>query len=155
MSMSKAKTKMQVSRLVSLPAKDKEAFGVEPQQIRNDLGSSLERFCSSDDEAQRVVDWLVFTRDAESRKFRPAPGEIPDAVREVREIEARGSTTGIEGCDICDGQPWITITRRIIDPVTKQAEDRLGSQRCHCDKGQWFRQKDRENNAKREAGQPV
>lgn len=83
MATTKPEIKKLVTRLVQLPAQDKTLFGVEPQEIRDEIGKVLERWAKSDDHANRMVDWILFDRPPEQRKWRPTPGEIRDASEAV------------------------------------------------------------------------
>lgn len=151
----KGQIKKQVDRLCQLASQDPTLFGDDQvATIRAELGRALERYSSSDDEAMRAVDWLIFKRPSDTRIFRPAAGEIPEAIREVREIADRESKSP-DGCPECEGQPWVTIEKIVIDYHTGQPMPRSGSRRCFCSRGQWFRAKDKENAAKRAMGQPV
>ncbi len=140
----KANIKVQVNRLMGLKGQDPSGFGDEMvQSMRAEFGRTLERYCSSDEEAYRVTDWLIFQRPEDQRIFRPAPGEIPDAVREVRQAAEREQDTP-EGCPECEGHPWVTVQKTVIDSYTGQPMLREGSRRCYCSRGQWFRSKDAE-----------
>jgi len=79
MATTKFHTRKLVDELCSLPAQDKSMFDIDPQQIRDQLGKTLERFAGSDEHARRIVDWLLFDRTPEQRKYRPTPGEIREA----------------------------------------------------------------------------
>ncbi len=80
----------------------------------------------------------------------PTPAELSAICSELQDTKQ----VLPPGCEICEGQPWITIQKRIVGPdgVPYMAD---GSKRCSCAKGQWFQQKDRENRQKRELGLPV
>lgn len=97
----KAEIKKLVTRLVQLPAQDSTMFGVAPEDIRESLGKALERYAASDDHATRMVDWLIFDRDPDQRKFRPTPGEIKDASESVSRVKIQQGE-GI--CQSCEGR---------------------------------------------------
>ncbi len=83
MATTKPEIKKLVTRLVQLPAQDKTMFGVDGQEIRDEIGRVLERWAKNDDHARRLVDWLLFDRDPDQRKWRPTPGEIREAAEAV------------------------------------------------------------------------
>jgi len=83
MATTKGEIRKLVTRLVQLPAQDKTMFGVDGQEIRDELGKVLERFAKTDDHATRMVEWILFDRPLEQRKWRPTPGEIKDAAEAV------------------------------------------------------------------------
>lgn len=98
MATTKGEIRKLVTRLVQLPAQDKTMFGVDGQEIRDELGKVLERWAKTDDHATRMVEWILFDRAPDQRKWRPTPGEIRDAAEAVP-IEKPG-TRGA-GCPAC------------------------------------------------------
>ncbi len=108
------------------------------EALKHSAGNSMER-------ARKVIDALMADRDT-----CPSPHEIRAAGEMVRQQEDRAP----DGCEICRGQAWVSIqvTRPDINGIMMTFD---GAKRCDCTKGQWFRQKDRENDAKRAAGLPV
>lgn len=136
----------QIMRFSSLPK-----FPMHPQGVK-ELRETLRRHTSTLDRATSVVDKLLDDLDR-----CPTPKELVAASAEVaRQVEAVP-----HGCEICEGQPWVTVQKLVWEYPQAQGERRGkqymadGSERCHCSKGQWFREKDRENKKKREAGLPV
>ncbi len=155
MAVSKTYLKSLVNRLCSLPGQKGqsdlyETPGEAKQAIRNELGRALERHAVSDQHGDRIVEALM------RGTFRPVPAEIAAMASEIPSQQVLP-----EGCDICAGQPWVSVER--IQWEFPKAEGAMrgkqyiasGSKRCECAKGRWFQQKDCENEAKRAAGLPV
>jgi len=119
-----------VTRLCAMPSQDKDVFFVDPQDIRDNLGHTLERYAQSDDEATRIVEWLVFERSAEQRRFRPQEWEIPEAARVVRERELAANTP--RGCVNCEGTGCFYVKKLARDPITGVFYDADCQQLCDC-----------------------
>lgn len=71
----------------------------------------------------------------------------------------------VGGCELCEGRPWVSVERTVFE-FPRAYHDELrdlrgvayrasGACRCDCAKGRWLRERDRENDARRAAGQPV
>lgn len=105
MATTKRHTSGLVDELCVLPSQDSAMFGVEPQQIRDLLGKAIERYAVADDHARRMVDWLLFERLPENRKFRPTPGEIREASEAVPR-EKPGAPM-VADCELCGGSGGI------------------------------------------------
>src|SRR5260370_227776 len=103
MATTKGELKKLVTKLVQLPAQDKTMFGVDGQEIRDELGGQLERWAKSDDHSLRILYSLLFDREPDQRKWRPTPGEIRDASEAVP--VARPSDGA--GCAECDWQGFL------------------------------------------------
>ncbi len=129
----------QIMRLSSL-----QKFPMYPQGI-TELREALRRGVGTMDRAERVIDRVVGERET-----CPTPRELTVICEEV----IRASEAAPSGCEICNGHPWVSVSRRVIGPdrVPYMAD---GAKRCDCSKGQWFQSKDRENKQKRDAGLPV
>lgn len=122
-----------------------QKFPLYPQGVK-ELKETLRSSAQTPSRAERVIDKVMAERDT-----CPTPKELRQLAGEVLRAEDAAPT----GCEICNGEPWVTVSKQIRDAITGELETRLGSKRCHCAKGQWFRMKDAENKAKRDAGQPV
>ncbi len=155
MPISKTYVKSLVNRLCSLPGqKGQSDMFDSPDEakkvIRNELGRALEKYAGSDEHGDRIVEVLM------QRTFRPVASDIAAAALDMPVLAPTPT-----GCEICDGQPWITVQKLVYEYPHMHPDRRGkqymadGSERCQCTKGQWFRMKDRENKAKREAGLPV
>ncbi len=155
MPVSKTYLKSLVNRLCTLPGQKGQGEmydspGDAKIAIRTELGQAIERACGSDEHADRVVEQLM------RGTFRPVAGEIASAALATAEVEVTPA-----GCELCGGRPWVSV-EKLVWEFPKAAEGRrglqymgAGAERCECAKGQWFRQKDRENKSKREMGLPV
>ena len=128
-----------------------QKFPLYPQGVK-ELRDTLRKHSQTLDRAVRVIDLVMAERDT-----CPTPKELAAIANEMnRQAE---SVPG--GCEICEGQPWVTVEKLVWEfPKGKEGNRGIqymaaGSERCHCTKGQWFRAKDKENAAKRAAGQPV
>lgn len=131
-----------VTRLCSLPAQDKDEFGIRPQDIRDDLGGALMRFADSDEEATQIVDWLIFERPPDKRTYRPVAGEIPDAAEIVRERNTAANTP--KGCEKCEGTGRVYVKRRVKDLITDEPIDVDCQLLCDCAFGLFLKAKDKE-----------
>lgn len=120
-------------------------FPLHPQGIK-ELRDTLRGIAGTTERARKIIDRVMQSNDA-----CPTPHELKAVAAEVRRQEDLAPT----GCPICNGEPWVTVEREVIDALSKLPMKRLGSARCTCSKGQWFRMKDRENQIKREQGLPV
>ncbi len=129
----------QIMRLSAL-----QKFPLYPQGV-TELREALKKHSGTLDRATQVIDKIMGERET-----CPSPKELVFICGEV--IRAAEAVPG--GCEICGGGLWITIQRRVKDPsgVEYMAD---GAARCECSKGQWLRQKDQENAAKRKAGLAV
>ncbi len=133
-----------VSELCTMPGSNAAEYEPDPgkrtmgQVVRDSIGRAIQQHCKTESIAEKVVERLI------QGKFRPSVGEIARAAAEISNAE----TILPHGCEICMGQPWITVQKTVIDHYTGQPQVREGAQRCDCAKGQWFRMKDRENKAK-------
>lgn len=130
----------QVRRLCSLRFSDK----LGEDGIR-ELRDQLRGIAPKLDFATKVIDRAI------------QEDQIPtpvDLARIASVLRKEAEAPSPQGCELCEGLPWITVQQKVRDPSGKiyMAD---GSERCQCPKGQWFRQKDRENEAKRKAGLPV
>lgn len=142
MPVTKGLVKKLVDQLCTLPGPNADMFDSETDAknaVRGVLGRAIERNCENDTKAQRVVENLMEGR------FRPTAAEIRDMAAAIPAVEKSP-----DGCEICGGQPWVSVTKRAVDPSGVEYTT-FGAKRCDCAKGQWFRQKDRENEAKRKA----
>jgi len=101
MATTKAHLRKLVNDLCALPAQDKSMFDIEPQQIRDQLGKAIERYAASDDHASRMIDWLLFERLPEQRKFRPTPGEIREAAEGIPRDKPGAHIAPV--CEVCNG----------------------------------------------------
>ncbi len=136
----------QVMRCSSLPK-----FPLYPQGVK-ELRETLRKHTATLDRAVRVMDRVIDKYDR-----CPTPKELTEVAREVaQEVEAVP-----QGCELCGGRPWISVEKLVWEFPNAEGDRRgkqymgSGAERCQCAKGQWFRQKDRENDAKRAAGLPV
>ncbi len=146
-----------VSELCTLPGSNVADFEPDPakrtmgQVVRDSLGKALQRCCKTDEIAVKVVERLM------QGQFRPTVAQITQTASEISHIDLELP----EGCEICNGEPWVTVEKVVWEfPQAREGNRGVqyraaGSERCRCTKGQWFRMKDRENDAKRAAGQPV
>lgn len=87
---------------------------------------AFERNCVSEMHAKRVVDSLV-----EICQFYP---KIADIVTMCKSIDARAGETMPPGCQTCNGEHWIIITRNGAQ----------GTARCSCERGRFLAARDRE-----------
>jgi len=124
-----------VTRLCQLPAQEKDEFGVKPQDIRDELGHALQRFAKSDEDATRIVDWLIFDRPVEDRKFRPGAGDIAEVARIIHEQQI---TEPPKGCEHCDGTGWRYVQRPAKDVITGEIYQADGRIRCDCALGKYL-----------------
>ena len=124
-----------VTRLCQLPAQEKDEFGVKPQDIRDELGAALQRFAKSDDDATHIVEWLIFERPVEDRKFRPGPGEIAEVARIVHEQQIAEAP---DGCELCDGTGWRYVKRPAKDVITGESYQADCRERCGCALGKYL-----------------
>ncbi len=152
MPVSKTYLKGCVNRLCSLPGQKGQSDlydtpGEAKSAIRNELGRALEKHAASDEHADRIVEALM------RGTFRPTPAEIAAIAGDCRRNESLPA-----GCDICQGEPWVTVEKIQWEFPKAKEEARgkqyiaSGSRRCECDKGRWFRAKDAENKAKAAGG---
>lgn len=123
----------QILRLSTL-----QGFPSFPEGIK-ELRTQLRGVAPQPDFARQVID-----RAMAERQFSPTPHDLQAIAQALRQ-EADAVPTG---CEICEGRPWITIERTVIDSYTGQPMLRSGSKRCNCAKGRWFQEKDRERKAK-------
>ncbi len=136
----------QVMRCSSLPK-----FPLYPQGVK-ELRETLRKHTSTLDRAVSVMDRVIDKYDR-----CPTPKELTEVAREVaQEVEAVP-----QGCELCGGRPWVSVEKMQFEfpnahgVVCGKVYAASGAERCMCSKGQWFRQKDRENEAKRANGLPV
>jgi hypothetical protein len=128
----KLHTRRLVTELCVLPAQDSTLFGISAQEIRDILGKSINRYAASDDHARRMVDWLLFERPPDQRRFRPTPGEIREA-SEVIPPHDPGQLENRQVCQICNGagaiiRGLITWCEEMLDGSIKRRQRVLGSE---------------------------
>ena len=119
-------------------------FPLYPQGVK-ELREVLHKRTSNLEQAAQVIDRVMAEMDT-----CPSPRELTELAAEI----VRSAEAAPIGCDICAGQPWISVEKVVTDPAGIRYVT-AGSKRCNCAKGQWFQMKDRENKAKRDQGLPI
>lgn len=125
-------------------------FPLYPEGIK-ELRDIL-RGAGTTERATRIMDRVLATLD-----FCPTPKELRVLSEQIQREEQQAPT----GCMMCGGEQWVMVAKLVWEwpknPPGRQGKQYQaeGSERCTCAKGQWLRDKDRENAAKRAAGQPV
>ena len=119
-------------------------FPQHPEGIK-ELRATLRGLAPTVALARQIIDAIMRDRDT-----CPTPHELTIIGGTIR----RAAEQLPEGCDICAGQPWVSI-EKVERDINEIEYVWSGARRCTCAKGRWFQMKDRENNALRAAGLPV